>query len=183
MKTTDPYDPLSLSTLVKQRIEDKANGCRPQIKVNTHSAHGTSHSHHRSHTDEEIKHEFLGMLLDQDPEESCHLEKDQDQSTRKINSGEGTMHDFFSLNKQGVKEKNLSKEAFSFRINNSQAGNIEISGSYKNEVLALNIITEKSLSLDERKILSQIIKAKLSAELKTELEIKIDHSNKWPKCC
>lgn len=178
MNTTDPYDPLSLRTLVKQRIEDKANGCKPQIKLNTLSAHETPQTRHRSHADEEMKHEFLGMLLDQDPDRPSHFEEDQAQSTGKINFGEGTKNDFFSLNKQGVKEKKSSKESFSFRINNSQAGNIEISGSYKNEILALNIITEKPLSLDERKILSQIIKAKLSAELKTELEIKIDHINK-----
>jgi len=70
-----------------------------------------------------------------------------------------------------------SSDLFSFQIDNSALGALEVKGSYNQGNLLLNIELPPAMGLNEQKVLIKILEAKLSKQLGVALEVKIGRSN------
>lgn len=126
-----------------------------------------------------LKDDFLEMLFPVSPE--SHTPSNSEKTPKNTGNFQtnGTKELFSPLKKGEVKEKGLSEiqNSFSFQIDNSALGALEVKGSYHQGNLLLNIELPPAMGLNEQKVLIKILEAKLSKQLGVALEVKIGRSN------
>ena len=178
MKSDNKYDPLCLSANVQERIDKKASGCTVNISKASKPLALSNSSMSRPQQNS-LKDDFLEMLFPVSPE--SHTPSNSEKTPKNTGNFQtnGTKELFSPLKKGEVKEKGLSEiqNSFSFQIDNSALGALEVKGSYNQGNLLLNIELPPAMGLNEQKVLIKILEAKLSKQLGVALEVKIGRSN------
>ena len=169
MKTDPEYNPLSISTRVREKIEQKANGCT--VQPAPQKTRFTSLPSHENSEGKPLKDEFIELLLNAPSEQKKPSFKEIEPLEEKNLQVKGTKELFFPLNKQEVEEK--EKPPFSFTILNTAYGELTAHGVYAGKKLFLKINLLKKLTAKEQDTLAAILKVKLSTELNVPLEVKI----------
>lgn len=169
MKTDPEYNPLSISTRVGEKIEQKANGCT--VQPASQKTRFTSLPSHENSEGKPLKDEFIELLLHGPSEQKKSPFKEIQSFEEKNLQIKGTKEPFFPLNKQEVKEK--EKPPFAFTISNTAYGELTAEGVYDGNKLFLKVNLLKKLTAKEQDTLAAILKVKLSTELNVPLEVKI----------
>lgn len=184
MKPESKYDPVSINERVRDRIEKKANGSGSPVPPSATARAQASQSHFSSSKNaDSLKDEFMDLLFTSTPSNTSGNTAQAPTKKSGISDEnlktKGTKELFSPLNKGEVKERKAdeSKGPFSFSINNSALGELNIQGSYQNGNLMLNVEMPPKLSINEQKVLAKILEAKLSKELGVKLEVKIGRRN------
>lgn len=173
----EKYDPLSLSLRVKEKINQKANRTGVQEPAFTPGKQSLSSNPSPQQTsNKQLKEHFLDLLLDEQQTLPHDNPKETFVNNEKKLQNNGTKELFSPLNKGEKKKEESEKTPFSFSIDNSALGKLELKGNYDNGILILNIELPAAMATKEQATLASILKIKLSKELGVPLEIKIGSS-------
>lgn len=170
MKTyPQTYNPLSMSEVVKRRIEKKAEGAeyRAQLNMSPRTVNAGKLQASDSHQ-KDLEDEFFQMLVKQNALDSDLVDKQSKNSLI-----QGTKPRFFSLKEGEEKKEKIKANEFSFSIPNSNLGTLMLQGQYEDGVMTVVLNLQKPLELREKVTLEKFLKFRLSEVLQVHVEIKI----------
>lgn len=176
MRTTQPYNPISIEQRVRNKLENKASGVTlPDIAPTASPSNTFIHEKRPMNNSKELKDEFMNLLCASQAETE-HEAKPSAEELKKCTETDGTNKLFLTLNEQeSTKSKSgNTKESFSFVIQNSDLGELKLKGNWMNGHLKVLITPEKKLEVRERKLLCAMLTTRLSNELGVPLEVSFD---------
>lgn len=176
MRTTEPYNPISIEHRVRSKLENKASGVTlPDIAPTASPSSTFIHEKRAMNNSKQLKDEFMNLLCASQAETEREV-KPGCEELKKCAETDGTNKLFLTLNKQEStkSEGDKTKESFSFVIQNSDLGELKLKGSWINGHLKVLIQPEKKLEVRERKLLCAMLTTRLSNELGVPLEVSFD---------
>lgn len=177
MNRPTSFNPLSIHQRVQTKLDQKAS----KVSVPDVAPHPESHTpiaqtvRPAMSEKHDLQDQFLSLLLSK-TEEALHPDQGLPEESINTPQTHGTGANFLQLNKQENTNRKLEKnqEPFQFAIQNSALGELQIQGKWQQGLLHLSIAIPKALDPKERRLLSHLLKVRLSKELNVALEVSID---------
>lgn len=169
------YDPLKVSEITREKIEARNNKTIPTVNrvgVQLQGSRNAPKDTFRPN-DDSLKNDFFNMLMTPATANSTSTPNKSNQSDFDATT-HGTNEFFSPQNKCEEREKILPNSDFNFSIVNSMAGEVHIRGEFINGKCLVRLTMKSNLSLKEKSVLAQMLRASLESKLNTELELKID---------
>ncbi|HEX4844508.1 MAG TPA: hypothetical protein VFV57_12615 [Limnobacter sp.] len=173
------HDPLSIDQLVKQRVAKRAHGVSVELVPTLHTSDAKpskpANSTHSDIDKDELANQFLGLLFPATTQSQSSQEA-TGQSTPENLQMLGTNQFFSPLKKQedSVDQRKNEKTPFSFCIENSSLGAIQLNGQWRGGALQVQLQMPTAMTLQQKKALAAILSRRLSYELGVTTEIEID---------
>lgn len=177
MKTEGEYNPLSISNRVREKLEARHSGCEVRTVMPLKPG-ATRNPVAGSGSMQDMKDHFLDLVLTaaQGKEPSREQLSANAQKKSDLIDFDGTNKNSKLLNKQEQsKDQNeIQQGEFSFDLSNAAVGPLKVVGNFDRGVLQVGLQFTSTMDIKQLRVLSQILKVKLTNELGVPVEVKID---------